>query len=165
MSVIAKTPEGQLSLLPESEEMRIQRIDGMILHLICGGKGGALNLPLEDHEKAVLECLRYRRGLKNAMTIREIQLRTQMEPRTVKQAVRTLRLNFHLPIASWKHADKGGYYIICDDADRAAWVKDVMDQVRAEIAVLRAAAGNQAGLELLGQLQMQLTSESEAANA
>jgi hypothetical protein len=96
------------------------------------------------------------------MAIREIQERTKLEPRTIKQAVRTLRLNFHLPIASWKHAERGGYFLIVDEEDRAAWVKDVLDQVRAELLVLRAAAGAQAGLELLGQLRMEI---EEAARA
>ncbi len=152
----------QLSLLPESEEMRIQRLDGEILNLLCGGHGGPLRLELDPDEKAVLDCLRYRRGIKNAMTIREIHERTKLDPRAVKQAVRALRLNFRLPIASWKNADRGGYYLICDAADRAAWVKDVTDQVRAELAVLHAAAGRQAGLELLGQLQLEVRQEMES---
>jgi hypothetical protein len=153
------------SLFPESQEMRLQRLDAEILHLLMGHAGGTLRFPLDDSEKAVLQCLRYRRGLANAMTIREIQLRTKMEPRSIKQAVRTLRLNFCLPIASWKHADRGGYYLIVDEADRAAWVKDVLDQVRAEVAVLRAAAGRQAGLELLGQLHMEMEQDTEIAHA
>jgi hypothetical protein len=154
----------QTSLFPESTEKRIQRIDGLILHLICGGSGGPLNLQIRDDEKAVLECLRFRRGLKNALTIREIQLRTKLDARVIKQAVRTLRLTFRLPIGSWKHADKGGYFLIVDDEDLAAWVKDVLDQVRAEIGVLRAAAGHQASLELLGQLQMEVQQENEASH-
>jgi predicted transcriptional regulator len=154
----------QTSLFPESAEKRMERFDDLILHLICGGEGGPLNLQLEENEKTVLQCLRYKRGQKNAMQIREIHERTKLDPRTIKQAVRTLRLNFHLPIASWKHSDKGGYYLIVDEADRAAWVKDMTDQIRSEIAVLRAAAGHQAHLELLGQLQLDAGQESEAAH-
>lgn len=146
----------QASLFPESVELRVSRLDGNIVHLLCGRSGGPLNIALEDTEKHVLDCLRFRRGIKNAMSIREIQERTRLEPRTIKQAVRTLRLNFHLPIASWKHAERGGYFLIVDEEDRAAWVKDVLDQVRAELLVLRAAAGAQAGLELLGQLRMEI---------
>jgi hypothetical protein len=101
--------------------------------------------------------------MKNAVNISEIQERAKLSARTIKGAVRSLRINFHLPIASWKHSTDGGYYLIVDDADRAAWVKDVTDQVRAEVAVLRAAAGPKAGLELLGQLQIELTADSEEA--
>jgi hypothetical protein len=146
----------QASLFPESIELRISRLDGNIVHLLCGRPGGPLNIALEDAEKHVLDCLRFRRGIKNAMPIREIQERAKLEPRTIKQAVRTLRLNFHMPIASWKYAERGGYFLIVDEADRAAWVKDVLDQVRAELLVLRAAAGAQAGLELLGQLRIEI---------
>lgn len=152
----------QTSLFPESVETRKRRIDDLILHLICGGTGGPLNLSLEADEKSVLECLRFKRGLKDAITIHEIQLRTELDPRTIKQSVRTLRLNFHLPIGSWKNAQRGGYFLIVDEEDRAAWVKDVLDQVRAEIGVLKAAAGRQASLELLGQLQIEVAQEEEA---
>ena len=155
----------QVSLFPESADKRMERVDELILHLICGGAGGPLNLQLEDNEKTVLQCIRFKRGLKNAMTIREIHERTQLDPRTVKQAVRTLRINFHLPIASWKHSDRGGYYLIVDDADRSAWVKDMTDQIRSELAVLRAAAGHQSHLELLGQLQIEAGQEGEGGHA
>jgi hypothetical protein len=151
------------SLFPESVDMRKQRLGAEMDHLLLRRPGGPLKIPLEDSEKAVLDCLRYRYGIRNAMTIREIQLRTQLDPRTIKQSVRTLRINFRMPIGSWKHADKGGYFIILDDEDRSAWVKDVLDQVRAEVGVLKAAAGRQAGLELLGQLQIEI--EQEEAHA
>jgi hypothetical protein len=152
----------QTSLFPESAQMRVSRIDGDIVHLLCGKPGGPLNISLDDNEKTVLECLRFRRGIKNAMSIREIQERTKLEPRTIKQAVRDLRLNFHMPIASWKHAERGGYFLIVDEEDRAAWVKDVLDQVRGELSVLRAAAGAQAGLELLGQLRIEIEEGAHA---
>lgn len=154
----------QTSLFPESVELRVQRLDGNILHLICGGVGGRLGLPLEDGEKAVLECLRYRRGLANAMPIREITQRTKLDARSIKQAVRDLRIDFSIPIGSWKHADRGGYFLIVDDQDRKAYVKDVLDQVRSELSVLKAVAGRQAHLELLGQMQIEAQQESEASH-
>ena len=150
----------QTSLFPESIETRQQRIGAEMDNLLCRRPGGPLNLQLEDDERNVLECLRYRYRIRNAMPIREIQLRTKLDARVIKQAVRTLRINFQLPIGSWKDASRGGYFIIVDDEDRAAWVKDVLDQVRAEISVLKAAAGRQAGLELLGQLQLEAQKES-----
>ena len=154
----------QASLFPESPELRISRIDGLMVHLLCGRPGGPLNLTLEADDKAVLECLRFRRGIPNAMPIRDIQQRTKLDPRLIKQAVRNLRVNFHLPIGSWKHSERGGYFVIVDDEDLAAWVKDVLDQVRAEIGVLKAAAGHKVSLELLGQLQMEVREESEATH-
>jgi len=143
---------------PESQEIRIARIDALISALLMGTSGGPLSLSLEEPEKAVLRAVRYMRGLANAMPIREIQQRTSLDARQIKQAVRTLRMSFHLPIGSSKRGAEGGYYIIVTDDDCKAWTKDVLDQVRGELAVLRAAAGHQAGLELLGQLHMEALS-------
>lgn len=151
----------QASLFPESIELRRARLDGEIVNLLCGGHGGPLKLQLEGSEKSVLECLRFRRGIKNAMPIRDIEQRAKISPRAIKEAVRTLRVNFRLPIGSWKHSERGGYFLIEDPEDLAAWVKDLSDQIRAEAQVLRAACGDQAVREMLGQLRM----EMEAADA
>jgi meiotically up-regulated gene 157 (Mug157) protein len=67
-------------------------------------------------------------------------------------------MNYRLPIGSSKHGTDGGYFLMITGEDRAIWVKDVLDQVRAELAVLHAAAGQQATLELLGQLQIEVRS-------
>jgi hypothetical protein len=149
----------QLSLLPETSEEKSARLDAAILHLLMGYVGGPLGLTLEDDEKQVLRTIRFMRGLSNAMNIREIQQRTGLDVRQIKKAVRTLRINFRLPIGSSKSGTGGGYYLILTDADSAAWAKDVLDQVRAELAVLHAVAGYHAGLELLGQLHLEAMKE------
>lgn len=149
----------QASLFPESIAIAIARLDNQILQLLLGAAEPRLRLTLQDPERKVLRAIRYQRGIANAMPIREIAGITSLDARSIKQAVRTLRLEFRLPIGSTKSAAGGGYYIIVDEQDRAAWVKDVLDQVRAEMAVLRAAAGDQAGLELLGQLRIEIESE------
>jgi hypothetical protein len=153
----------QASLFPEDMQTRVRRVDDQILRLLMGERGGPFSLPLRDEEKMVLEHIRYRRGLANAVNLGDIQRHTQLSARTIKLAVRTLRMTFRLPIGSSKHATEGGYYIIVDSADRAAWAKDVTDQVRAEVEVLRAALDDKAGLELLGQLQLEI--EAEASHA
>lgn len=146
----------QPSLFPESAEAAIARLDSTILDLILGHNGGPLGLTLEEREKAVLRTIRYMRGQANTITIAEISKLTKLNPREIKLAVRTLRINFHLPIGSSKNGSDGGYFLMLTEADRAVWAKDVLDQVRAELAVLRAGAGQQATLELLGQLHMEV---------
>jgi hypothetical protein len=161
----------QAFLFPESHEtqidMEIRRLDADILCLLVGRAGGPLGLTLGQDEKAVLEMIRYRRGAKNAIPLRDIQQRTKLDVRTIKQAVRTLRMDFHLPIGSSKSSESGGYYLMITADDRAIWRKDVLDQVRAQIDVLRAANGRQAALEALGQLCEELLSQAdkEASNA
>lgn len=153
------------SLFPEPPEQQAHRIDATIAGLIYGQQGGPLGLRLADDEKAVLEMIRYRRGAANAVNLRDIQKRTGLDVRTIKQAVRTLRLNFHLPIGSSKQSETGGYYLMLTAEDRAIWRKDVLDQVRAQVNVLRAADGHQAALEALGQLRAELLSETEVRHA
>lgn len=146
----------QPSLFPESPEAAIQRLDSILLNLLLGHPGGTIGLSLEEDERDVLRAIRYMRGRANAITIGEIQAITKLSPRLIKKAVRTLRMEYQLPIGSSKHGTEGGYFLMITEADRLVWVKDVLDQVQAELAVLRAAAGQQATLELLGQLHLEV---------
>jgi S-ribosylhomocysteine lyase LuxS involved in autoinducer biosynthesis len=134
----------QLSIFPESRDEAAARLDGIILDLILGHNGGPLGLTLEDDEKTVLRAIRFHRGLANTIAIHELSNLTRLSARQIKKSVRTLRMNFRLPIGSSKSGTDGGYYLILSEEDRAAWVNDVLNQVRAELAVLRAAAGQQA---------------------
>jgi hypothetical protein len=146
----------QCSLFPEAEQAIAERIDQPILQLILGHPGGTLGLALDEEEKAVLRAIRYKRGRSNAIAIREISQLTGLNPRRIKETVRSLRLSFQLPIGSSRHATEGGFYIIITSSDLQGWIKDMVDQMRAEAAVLRAAAGHQASLELIGQLSLEL---------
>jgi DNA-binding MarR family transcriptional regulator len=150
------TPETQATLFPEPQEAVAARVDAQICCLLLGHPGGALNVPLEHNEREVLRMLRYMRGASNAVPIRAIENRTGLDPRAIKQAVRNLRLNFHLPIGSSKNSARAGYYVMVSPEDRAAWRKDVTDQIRAEVEVLRAADGDHAALEVLGQLALEV---------
>jgi predicted DNA-binding transcriptional regulator YafY len=149
----------QPKLFPPTAEEMTAKVDAQILHLIMGDSGGPFGLTLGTLEKSLLGALRFQRGHKKAVSIAALQRYLEVDARTIKQAVRTLRLNFRLPIGSSKSSSGGGYYIMITPQDVAMWAKDVLDQVRAEVAVLRAAAGEQAGLEILGQLR------NEALNA
>lgn len=146
----------QPMLFPESPEAAIMRLDQAMLRLLMGYAGGPLGLTLDGNEKDVLRCIRFQRGIANTINIGDIQARTKLSAREIKKAVRSLRLNYHLPIGSSKRGNDGGYYLMVSQDDQKAWVKDVLDQVRAELAVLRAAAGPQATLELLGQLELEV---------
>ena len=149
----------QTKLFPPTAEEMTAKIDGLISDLILGRSGGPYGLTLGTIEKSLLRLLRFQRGHEKAVSIGTLQEYLDADARTIKQAVRTLRLNYRLPIGSSKQSAGGGYYIMITPQDVAIWSKDVLDQVRAEVAVLRAAAGEQAGLEILGQLR------NEALNA
>ena len=144
-------------LFPESQEATVQRLDEQILSLILGYGGGPLGLKLDETEKTVLRSIRTRHGVQNAITIAEIQQHGNLTARAIKDAVRTLRMAFCLPIGSTKNVGSGGYFLMVSPDDRSIWAKDVTDQVRAELSVLRHAAGKQICLEMLGQLQMEIS--------
>lgn len=149
----------QSSLFPDTPQERTVQLDAQIADLVCGRRGGVLDLPLDDSDRAVLKCIRYRRGAANAISLRKIAETTKLDARSIKQAVRTLRLNYRLPIGSSKSGTDGGYFLMVTDDDRKIWRSDVIDQVRAQLAVLHAADGRQAALEALGQLRVEIEQE------
>lgn len=135
-------------------EARQEYIDSQIRTLLFGGSLCGLHLAQE--EKTVLGFIRFRRGAANAISIREITKTTGLDPREVKNAVRTLRCSFHLPIGSSKHAVKGGYFVILTKEDQAIFDSDFLGQIRAQIDAHRAVSGPHRTRELLGQLQMEI---------
>ncbi len=135
-------------------EARKEYIDSQTRALVFGGSDHGLSLTID--EKQVLTCIRFRRGAENAISIREITKSTGLEPREVKNIVRTLRCNFHLPIGSSKHAIKGGYFIILTQQDQAIFDSDFLGQIRAQVDAHRAVSGPHRTRELLGQLQMEI---------
>jgi hypothetical protein len=150
------------SLFPETPDQTAERLDAEILQLICGG-GGRFGLPLTDVERQVLAAIRFHRGLDRAVSLRAIAEQHRLDARQIKQSVRTLRLNYRLPIGSSKNAGGGGYYLMLTDDDRRVWRNDVIDQVRAQLDVLRAADSRHAALEALGQLRVELEQEADRA--
>lgn len=150
------------SLFPPSIEELRQTIDSEIEWLLFGNAGGPLNLVLSDNERRVLSKIRYRLGAANAISIAEIRAELgqfsadALTDREIKNIVRTLRLQFHLPIGSSKRGSSGGYFIMLTGEDHAILRAQVIDQVRAELEVLKAVDGPHAALELLGQLQLEV---------
>lgn len=152
--------QGLFPELQPTPDERIRSIDNDILALLTGKPGGPLNLTLSDDEKRVLALLRYRRGAARGITIRDMQAQMpagdRIGDRGIKATVRALRMQFHLPIGS----DKGGrgYFIMISADDHAILRGQIIDQVRAELEVLRSIYGAHAALELLGQLQLEVSS-------
>lgn len=148
----------QSSLFPEHPADAAARRDAAILLLLSGHVGGPRQMPLGQDEKNVLRCIRYQRGRAHAVSISAIREKTGLNPRQIKSAVRSLRLNFSLAIGSSKHAGDGGYYLIVDKEDLDSFIATALDQVKAEIEVVRAVGGRQAALDLVGQLSLEVQS-------
>lgn len=142
----------QPSLFPETAEERIQRIDGEILALLMGKPGGQFGAVLGEAERAVLPHIRYHRGAKNAITIREIKECTGLNERVIKDAVRKLRLDFRMPIGA-NRGDGGGYYLVVTREDLELFKTQYLGQIRQEFDVYRAIIGEQADMELIQALK------------
>jgi hypothetical protein len=153
------------SLFPEPEpsiQERAQSIDAEILALLIGKSGGPFGLHLSEIESQVLSAVRFHRGAARALTIREMRDTrpgcAKLTDREVKAAVRSLRVTYRLPIGSSKMGSAGGgYFIMLTAEDHSILRGQVLDQVRAELAVLKSVDGPRAALELLGQLQLEVS--------
>lgn len=147
------TPQPLFANLPEE---RAAALDQDIDMLLRGVLGAPFGLSMENAEKAVLARIRYHRGAANPITIRELQAKTGFGEREIKAIVRKLRLSFRLPIGSSKHAGVGGYFLILSDDDLRVFLTGPLQQVRAELEVVRAVGGARAARELLGQLSLEV---------
>jgi hypothetical protein len=148
------------SLFANLPEQRAEVLDCTIGHLLRGRVGGPFKMRLSANEAAVLAGIRYHRGSGNAVTIAELAQRTKLQDREIKAIVRALRINFRLPIGASKNSASGGYFLVLTAEDLRLAMKSPLDQIRAELDVVRALGGD-AG-EVLGQLALQLRSEEAA---
>lgn len=113
--------------------------------------------PIRAEEKQILHILRFHMGADRALKIRELARRTELSERAIKEAVRSLVIDYRLPIASSKDRRDGGYYLILTDSEQRDAVATVGKQIRAEAMRLRVLAGEHETVELLGQLQLEVT--------
>jgi|SRR6185437_2067544 len=131
-------------------------VDQQIVELLHGLRNGPLGEHLDSAEMAVLRLIRYRRGVANAISIREIQEKLDLGEREIKQIVRTLRIDFRLPIGSSKNGSTGGYFIIASIEDQAVAVAGPLAQIRAEAEILKVLTNPERTRELLGQIQLEV---------
>jgi len=143
------------SLFPSEESYRAE-IDQRIVDMLSGYRLGLRGEHLDSAEMAVLRAIRFHRGASNAISIRELQSRMKLSEREIKQIVRTLRIDFRLPIGSSKHSTSGGYFIIVSIEDQDIAAKGPLEQIRAEAEVLKVVTSPERTRELLGQIQLEV---------
>lgn len=140
------------SLFANLPEERAAALDCQIDRLLRGQPGGPFGLVLLDPERAVLKGLRYHRGSANPITLAELRERTGFTDRDIKSCVRTLRLSFRLPVGASKNSEHGGYFLILTPEDLRLYLASPLQQIRAELEVVRAVGDENAARELMGQL-------------
>lgn len=117
--------------------------------------------PAPDQARQVLEALRTARGAAAARPIRELAEQLGIEPREVKKWVRSLVVEFHLPIVG-SRIPPYGYYLAISESERTYASATLKCEIRALAQRVQALEGKQTLREFLGQLRMDLGS-GEAA--
>lgn len=87
--------------------------------LVLGGQTGG-PWPLTDECKAVLGVLIYHKGAASAIQIKEISEYTKLSDRAVKDAVRSLIVDFKVRIAGSRQEPYGYYLVMSAEEARAA---------------------------------------------
>jgi hypothetical protein len=111
--------------------------------------------PLSPPQRKILECLRYRQGRLQAMSIDELQQRIGSCARTIKQHVRYLVVDYRLPIVASRDSESGGYYFAVTAEERiagsAAYVQEIVALGR-RVAIIR----NETDMNILwGQIALE----------
>lgn len=140
----------------DSAESMALAIDQQIADLLHGDPSYPSGHFLAPPETAVLRAIRYRRGAGNPIGIRELVSRLKITEREIKQIVRTLRVDFRLSIGSSKSATNGGYFLIVSIADQEIAARSPLDQIRAEVEVLKLLTSAERTRELLGQISLEV---------
>lgn len=133
---------------------RAQALDQKIVDLLYGKGTSIFGDPLSFGQRGVLKALRYHTSSDNTITIRELRAKAGGNERDVKDSIRALRLNFGLPIGANRSGENGGYYFILSQKDMQIFLSQYLQQIRAELEVVRAVGGESATRELLGQLAL-----------
>lgn len=145
-----------MTLFANEIQMRREALDLRITQLLYGAGEGQFGLSLNSMERTVLKVLRYHTSVANAITIAQLSEKTKLNAREVKEIVRRLRLGFGLPIGASRSGSSGGYYFILTDEDRRLFKTQFMQQIKAELEVMRVVCTAEETRELLGQLTLEV---------
>ena len=133
----------------------------VLIEAVLAGKSGP-GWPLAVEAEKLLRALRLARGAKLARPIRELAGLLDLSEREVKQAARTLVVEFGLPIVG-SRVQPYGYYLAVTTEERLAAASTLKHEIRALARRVRALEGHKAMVEWLGQLQIEMNGPKEAA--
>jgi hypothetical protein len=129
-------------------------VDELVAEVLAGRRGPGWPLPIEAEK--LLRALRQARGMKNARPIRELAPLLDLGEREIKEAARTLVVEFGIPLVGSRR-EHGGYYLAVTTEERVSAATTLKHEIRALARRVRALEGHQAMLEYLGQLRAELS--------
>jgi hypothetical protein len=138
-----------------------ENLDAQIQETLMGRLGP---YPLTDQQRGVLHMLRYRRGAGQARPLAELATELKMQPRTVKDAVKSLVEEFAIPIGAARTGCNG--YFLCitpDDIEDA--IRPLVHEIVSLARRVRVLGGAERLAELFGQMQLQHSAVSTQPSA
>jgi hypothetical protein len=118
--------------------------------------------PLSEDQRTLLRLLRPRLGRDKALPLGDLCERMKLTPRSVKDLVQDLRLNFGIQIGASRDSNAGGYYLISSEEESIESTTQLLHQAITMLEVVRVMRGHQNILELLGQLRLKYEKENVA---
>jgi len=117
---------------------------------------------LSADERAVLDALAGARGADAAVSIAEIQSRTELSYRGVTNAIENMRVKHKLPIGSARGANHG-YFLIESAADLETTTRPLKNQALSMLRVVHSLEGPRRRRlgEMVGQLAIELETKTE----
>jgi hypothetical protein len=114
--------------------------------------------PLTEDQRALLHVLRWHKGADRAITIAMLDAKLNIDVRGIKDAVRSLVVDFGLPIVGSRRQPYG-YYIAITAEEIAEAIRPLRGEIIQIARRVRALRGNEFLRELLGQIPMELDQE------
>ncbi len=117
--------------------------------------------PITPEQRRVLEYMSYHQGRERVMALGELAERLRVTPRTIKELVQDLRLNFRVAICASRDANAGGYFLAATYAEVEESIAPMLHQAVTMLRVCQAMRGSESSVhELLGQLCIALEKEA-----
>lgn len=126
-------------------------VDAVIADAVAGR--GALPWPMEIEMKKLLWILAEHKGAANPIQLRDLVARTGFDGRVVKAMVRSLVVDFEIPIGA-SRAEPAGYFVATNATERLAAARPYIAEIRKLASRVKALIGGQAFVEELGQMRM-----------
>jgi hypothetical protein len=139
---------------------RVRDVDGEVMQVLMG-KGP---WPLTDEQRHVLERLRWAKGAANAISIRELSERTKLGEREIKDAVRSLVIDFDLAIGG-RRQEPYGYFLILTAEELEDSLRPLGHEIRALLLRYKKLGNKHRLLQLLGQIKAELENDKNGEAA
>jgi len=141
--------------LKTDKELRAESVslnEGLV-HAALMGKGP---WELSQRQRRLVELLRGRQGASLAMPCKELEAKLTCDDRAIRSDVRSLVMDFHLPIVASRDSDTGGYFFAVTHEERVRYTEQYINEGKklfARAAIIR----NERDIaKLLGQKEINL---------